>query len=76
MINNDPYNQSKQWDGRFSGVVVFPSGDQFGVVIEEINKDFILKKFKPLDWDEIWKEVLSDTERYYRLGYSPVYYEP
>ena len=76
MIDNDPYNQSRQWDGLFSGVVVFPSGDHFSVVIEEINKDFILKKFKLLGWDEIWKEILSDTERYYRLGYSPIYYEP
>jgi VanZ family protein len=76
VINNDPYNQSRQWNGHFSGAAIFPSGDYFSVVIVRASKGFILEKFEPIDWELLWEEILSDTERYYRLGYSPVYYEP
>ena len=71
-----PYNLSKQRVGYFSGVAVFPSGDTFEVLIVRTGSGFVIEKFKHCDWDAIWSEVLSDTERYYRLGYSPVYYEP
>jgi len=75
-ISNYPYNLSRQRAGYFGGAASFPSGDQFSVVIVRTGECFVLERFEPLGWDEIWMEILNDTERYYRLGYSPVYYEP
>jgi hypothetical protein len=75
-INNYPYNQIRQGTGYFAGVAIFPSGDLFSVVIVRTSENFVLERFEPLDWELIWNEILSDTERFYRLGYSPVYYEP
>jgi hypothetical protein len=76
VITNDPYNRSRQWNGHFDSTAIFPSGDYFAVEIIRTDKSFILKKFEPIDWETLWEEILYDTERYYRLGYSPVYYEP
>ena len=76
LIHSYPHNLSRQRAGYFTGQVFFPSGDQFSVVITRTGEHFVLERFEPLDWDVLWKEVLYDTERYYRLGYSPVYYEP
>jgi hypothetical protein len=75
-IDRFPYNLTMQRAGYFTGQAFFPSGDQFSVVIVRTGERFVLEKFEPLGWDVIWTEVLNDTERYYRLGYSPVYYEP
>lgn len=76
LINSYPYNLSRQRAGYFTGQAFFPSGDVFSVVIVRIDEHFVLERFEPWDWDLLWSEVLFDTERYYRLGYSPVYYEP
>ncbi len=75
-INSDPYSLSLQRTGYFGGQVSFPSGDLFSVGIVRTGKRFVLERFEPLDWESLWKEILNDTERYYRLGYSPIYYEP
>jgi len=76
FIHNYPYNQSRQRTGYFSGTAIFPSGDLFSVVIVRTSENFVLERFEPLNWELVWNEILSDTERFYRLGYSPVYYEP
>jgi hypothetical protein len=76
VICNDPYNQGRQRAGVFSGWVSFPSGVCFSVDIVRRHSDFVIESFEPLSWEMIWSEVISDTERYYRLGRSPVYYEP
>ncbi len=73
VICNDPYNRSRQWAGYFAGSAIFPTGDHFSVVILRIGERFVLKEFKPWDWNLLWAEILDDTERYYRLGYSTVY---
>jgi hypothetical protein len=75
VMSNDPYSQSQQREGHFVGYVLFPSGDCFEVVVVRKDTDFVIERFEPFGWDLIWSEVLLDTERYYRLGYSPVLYE-
>jgi VanZ family protein len=75
-ICNYPYNLSRQKVGYFDGAAFFPSGDSFQVLIVRTGSRFVIERFEHWDWDTIWSEVLSDAERYYRLGYSPVYYEP
>ena len=76
VISNDPYSRSRRRTGYFAGEAFFPSGDHFYVVIVRTGERFVLERFEPWDWELLWMEIMSDTERYYRLGYSPVYYEP
>jgi VanZ family protein len=72
-LDYHPYNQRMQRAGRFTGTVFFPSGDHFRVVIVRRGDRFDMERFEPWDWDLEWSETLMETERYYRLGYSPSY---
>jgi len=76
LIDGYPHNLSRQRAGYFTGQASFPSSDLFSVVIVRTGERFELERFEPCDWELLWMEILNDTERYYRLGYSPIYYEP
>jgi VanZ family protein len=72
-LDYHPYNQRRQRAGHFTGTVFFPSGDHFRVVIVRTGDRFVMERFEPWGWDSDWSETLRDTERYFRLGYSPSY---
>lgn len=73
---SDPYSLGWQKAGYFGGSVFFPSGEMFSAEIVQVGDRFVIEKFERLDWESLWMENRTDIERYYRLGYSPVFYEP
>lgn len=62
FIYDDWYSQQRQRKGYFFGPAFFPSGDMFEVEIERAGEGFVLKQFKPGNWESAWQEMMTNSE--------------